>query len=244
MTNKVEALRRVYELSFGKPHFVAEVSTSGSYAKKVRSLAPLGTASPERVDRLCELVDHLRRMIKIVDDVVDEDEVRDGKPAFWVRYGAEATIGQAAWYLAEARKLAEATGTAEAFEAAVVGMGEAAELEVSLEDPEVSVADPQATWLQIVEKEAAFRRYIAEALGCSPRVVEAMWMDGVAAQVLDDSRSALYGKDGRPENSDEKLGRLTFMKAFGCSSETAEKLGEVVKILARTILKGEVNNGR
>lgn len=242
MTTKVEILRRVYELSFQKPQFVAEVSTSGSYARKVRTLIPLGTVSPETVDHLCELIDHLRRMIKIVDDVVDEDEIRDGKSAFWVEHGVEATIEQAAWYLAEARKLAEATGTAGAFEAAVVAMGEAAELEVSLEDPNVSVADPQATWLKIVEKEAAFRRYLAVALGCNDRVVQAMWLDGVAAQILDDSRSALYGKDGRTENSDERLGRLTFMRAFGCSAEVAEKVGEVLKNLVRTILGGEMKN--
>lgn len=232
--DKKAILHRVYEASFEDPRFIAEVFTSGSYSKKVRTLAPLGTASPEIVDMLCALVDHLRRMIKIVDDLIDEDNVRDHKPAFWIEYGVDATIQQAAYYLARARCRA---GSAEAFEQAVLAIAKAVELELSFEAPGFTAGDLQVAWLAIVEKEAAFRRYLAFALGCPEKVIQAMWLDGVAAQILDDSRSALYGKDGRPENSDERLGRLTFMRAFALSSKAAEAAGIALKSLARMIIK-------
>jgi len=94
-------------------------------------------------------------------------------------------------------------------------------------------------WQQVVLKEAAFRQYLAEALGCSAEVVEAAYQDGIAAQVLDDGLSALYGKDGRVENSDEKLGRLTYMRAHDVSAEEAVRRGRELKTTIAPILGKE-----
>src|SRR3989344_6228770 len=93
---KVAALEAFYQKSFGKPQFVSEVFTSGSYAKKVRALARLGRRTPEEVSEVCLQVDHLRRAFKVMDDLIDEDIVRDGEKAFWVIHGAESTVEQAA----------------------------------------------------------------------------------------------------------------------------------------------------
>jgi geranylgeranyl pyrophosphate synthase len=237
--DKLQILQDVYDLSFRQPRFIAEAVTSGSYAKKVRALAPLGTVPPETVDLICRLVDFLRLMIKIVDDMVDEDTVRDGQSAFWAEHGESATIEQAAWYLAEARRMSVQAGSAEAFEQAVLAMKKSVEMEVALEDPVYVISDPEALWYRIVEKEAAFRRYLAQALGCAPEIVDACHLDGIAAQMLDDGLSALYGKDGRPDDSDERLGRLTYMKAFDVTAEEAVRRGKKIKSEIAQILGKE-----
>jgi len=225
---KIAALEAFYQKSFEQPRFVAEVPTSGSYAKKVRALSRLGRRSPQEVELLYQQVEHLRRAFKIMDDLIDEDTVRDGKPAFWVLHGAAATIEQAAWELKQARQLACQLGVELLFEQRLREVIEGARLEVELEagwEPPDSVI----AWFRVVQKECAFRLYIAEALLCPPEVCEAARQDGVAAQMLDDGLSALYGKDGRAENSDEKLGRLTYMRAFGVSAEKAVRRGRELK---------------
>jgi len=233
--DKLTALEAFYDKSFGDPKFVAEVSTSGSYAKKVRALARLGRRSPEEVEIICQQVEHLRRAFKIMDDLIDEDVVRDGKPAFWVLHGEAATIEQAAWHLRKARQLARQLGCELLFEQRLREVIEGARLEVELEagwEP----SDLAVAWFRVVQKECAFRLYIAEALLCPPEVCEAARQDGVAAQMLDDGLSALYGKDGRAENSDEKLGRLTYMRAFGVSPEEAVRRGRELKSKIAPIL--------
>jgi len=228
MSWKEKALEAFYNKSFGEPQFVADVATSGSYAKKVLALARLGRRSPEEVDLLCRQVEHLRRAFKIMDDLIDEDTVRDGKPAFWVVHGAEATIEQAAWHLCEARELARKLGVELLFEQRLREVIEGARLEVELEagwEP----PNLEAAWWRVVQKESSFRLYLAEALNCPPEVCEAARQDGIAAQILDDGLSALKGKDGRLENSDEKLGRLTYMRAHGVSAEEAVRRGRELK---------------
>lgn len=236
---KVAALEAFYKKSFGQPQPIAEVSTSGSYARKVRALARLGKRTPEEVELLCEQVEHLRRSFKIMDDLIDEDTVRDGKPAFWVLHGAEATIEQAAWEVKKARELAQKLGVLEIFEQRLCEVIGGARLEVEMENS-AFVADAPLVelWTRVVQKEAAFRRYLAEALGCEPEICEAAYLDGVAAQILDDGLSALYGKDGRPQesSSDERLGRLTYMRAYGVSPGEAVRRGRELKAKIAPIL--------
>lgn len=227
---KVAALEAFYQKSFERPRFVAEVSTSGSYAKKVRAFARLGWRTFEEVELLCRQVDHLRRSFKIMDDLIDEDVIRDGEPAFWVIHGEVATIEQAAWHVKSARELARRLGCELLFEQRLREVIEGARLEVELEagwqPPDFAVA-----WHRVVQKESAFRLYLAETLLCPPEVCEAARQDGVAAQMLDDGLSALYGKDGRPpeDSSDERLNRLTYMRAFGVTPEEAIKRGRELK---------------
>jgi geranylgeranyl pyrophosphate synthase len=236
-SEKIAALEAFYSKSFGQPRFIAEVSTSGSYAKKVRALARLGRRNPEEVEILCQQVEHLRRAFKIMDDLIDEDTIRDGEPAFWVVHGAEATIEQAAWELKQARELAQKLGVELLFEQRLREVIEGARLEVELE---AGWQPPsfEAAWHRVVQKESAFRLYIAEALLCPPEVCEAARQDGVAAQILDDGLSALYGKEGRPADSDQRLVRLTYMRAFGVTAEEAVRRGhelkeKIAKILGR-----------
>jgi len=152
-----------------------------------------------------------------MDDLIDEDTVRDYKSAFWTVHGQEATIEQAAYHLAQARMIAGQLGIA-TFEQRVCEVIAAARLEVEMENPDYKseLSLPQL-WAKVVEKEASFRLLLAEALNCPADVYEAAYQDGVAAQMLDDGLSAIYGKDGRPDNSDERLGRLTYMRAYGVS---------------------------
>jgi geranylgeranyl pyrophosphate synthase len=235
--DKVAALEAFYQKSFGQPRFMAEVSTSGSYAKKVRALARLGRRTPEEVEILCQQVEYLRRAFKIMDDLIDEDTIRDGEPAFWCIHGAEATIEQAAWELKQARELARKLGVELLFEQRLREVIEGARLEVELEAG-WQPPDLEAAWWRVVQKESSFRLYIAEALSCPPQVCEAARQDGIAAQILDDGLSALYGKEGRPADSDQRLGRLTYMRAFGVSAEEAVRRGhelkeKIAKILGR-----------
>lgn len=242
--DKVADLEDFYQRSFGRPAFIGKVSTSGSYAKKVRRLAKLGNRNSQEINWLCRQVDHLRRAFKIMDDLIDEDTVRDGELAFWVLHGTEATVEQAAWHIKKSRKLARQLGCELLFEQRLREVIEGARLEVELEagwqPPDLAVA-----WHRVVQKESSFRLYLAEALGCPPKVCEAARQDGVAAQTLDDGLSALHGKDGRAENSDEILGRLTYMRAHGVSAEEAVRRGrelktKIVPILGRKEVKGSV----
>jgi len=239
--DKVAALEAFYNKSFERqPQLVAQVTTSGSYAKKVRAFAQLGQRSSEEVGFLCQQVDYLRCSFKIMDDLIDEDTVRDGEQAFWVIYGAEATIEQAAWYVKTARELARKLGVESIFEKRLCEVISGARLEVEMENPEFVAEVPLVElWQRVVLKEAAFRQYLAEALGCLAEVVEAAYQDGVAAQMLDDGLSALYGKDGRAENSDEKLGRLTYMRAHGVSAKEAVRRGRELKTTIAPILGKE-----
>jgi len=225
---KLTALEAFYQKRFEKPKWIAEVETSGSYAKKVRTWARYGKRTPKEVDLLCQQVEHLRKAFKIMDDLIDEDTIRDGKPAFWVVHGASATIEQAAWHLHKARDLARQLKIELLFEQRLREVIEGARLEVELEGG-WRPPDPTIAWYRIVQKESAFRLYIAEALLCPPEICEAAREDGIAAQMLDDGLSALYGKDGRTENSDERLGRLTYMKAFKVSAQEAVRKGRELK---------------
>lgn len=237
---KVAALEAFYNRSFGQPQPEAQVTTSGSYAKKVRAFAQLGRRSSEEVKLLCQQVDHLRRSFKIMDDLIDEDTVRDGVRAFWVIYGVEVTIKQAAWHVKQARELARKLGIVDIFEKRLCEVISGARLEVEMENPGFVADIPMAElWQRVVLKEAAFRLYLAEALGCKSEIVEAAYQDGVAAQMLDDGLGALYGKDGRVENSDEKLGRLTYMRAYGVSAEEAVRRGRELKTQITPILGKE-----
>jgi geranylgeranyl pyrophosphate synthase len=237
-SEKIAALEAFYNKSFGQPRFIAEVSTSGSYAKKVRALAQFGRRTSEEVELLCAQVEHLRRAFKIMDDFIDEDTIRDGEPAFWCIHGAEGTIEQAAWELKQARELARKLGVELLFEQRLREVIEGARLEVELEAG-WQPPDLEAAWWRVVQKESAFRLYLAEALDCPPQVCEAARQDGIAAQILDDGLSALYGKEGRPADSDQRLGRLTYMRAFGVSAEEAVRRGREWKEKVKKILGGE-----
>lgn len=229
-TEKLAALETFYKMSFESPRFVASVATTGSYAKKVRAFARLGKRSNPEVEKLCEQVDHLRRAFKIMDDLIDEDIVRDSEPAFWVFHGAGVTIEQAAWETMQARLIARELGTGSIFETRLCEVISGARLEVEMENPDFKFeCSLPELWHKVVKKEAAFRQYLTEALRCEPNVVEAAYQDGVAAQILDDGLSALHGKDGRSWNSDEALGRLTYMRAFGVLAADAVAEGQRIK---------------
>jgi hypothetical protein len=234
--DKIAAIEAFYQRSFENPRKIAEVETSGSYAKKVAKLASLGKRSSAEVKLLCQVVEHLRVAAKIIDDIIDEDIVRDFRPAFWVIHGQETTIEQAAYHLAQARKIAGQLGIA-IFEQRVCEVIAAARLEVEMENFDFAseLSLPQL-WAEVVKKEASFRLLLAEALNCPANVCEAAYLDGVAAQMLDDGLSTLYGKDGRTDNSDERLGRLTYMRAFGVSPEEAVQKGRMIKAQIAPIL--------
>ncbi len=233
---KLAALEQFYQRSFQTPRFIEKVVTSGSYAKKVRALARLGTRTATEVDLLCSQVEHLRRAFKVMDDLIDEDTVRDGSPAFWFTRSGAAAIEQAAWDIAQARQIAARLEILLLFEQRLREVIEGARLEVELENPGYALLEPTITWWRVVQKESAFRLFIAAALGCPPQVCEAARLDGIAAQMLDDGLSALHGKDGRVENSDEKLDRLTYMRAYGVSAEEAIRRGRELKTKIAPIL--------
>jgi geranylgeranyl pyrophosphate synthase len=205
----------------------------------VRKLAALGRRREKDVGEICQLVEHLRKAFKIMDDLIDEDEVRDYAPAFWVINGVWQTIEQAAYDLGRARKIATGLGIT-TFEQRVREVILAARLEVKMENPKFSTElSLSELWGKVVMKEASFRLLIAEALKCPENVCKAVYQDGVAAQMLDDGLSALYGKDGRKDNSDERLGRLTYMKAFGVSPKKTIALGKKLKKRIAPILGQE-----
>ncbi len=237
---KVGAIDSFYQKSLENPRPWIDVPTSGSYAKKVRKLSVLGKRNEKDVEEICQLVEHLRKAFKIMDDLIDEDEVRDYAPAFWVINGVWQTIEQAAYDLGRARNIAVELGIT-TFEERVREVILAARLEVEIENPKFSTELTQTElWGKVVMKEASFRLMIAEALGCSESICKAAYQDGVAAQMLDDGLSALYGKDGRKDNSDERLSRLTYMRTFGITPKKTISLGRKLKKEIAPILGQEV----
>lgn len=185
---------------------------------------------PRIVEGLCQQARHIRRGTAIIDDVIDEDEVREGLPSYWVKYGYEQTLQQGAWEIAEARAIIkEPACIVRWFDRRFLEIVEGAQLEVEMEDPSFVSLDMPSLWFRIVRKEASLRIYWAEALLCPPYVREAAYTDAVAAQILDDALEALAEQKSEKPNSDTRLRRLTYMRAFGVSPEEAEAHGRALK---------------
>jgi len=240
--HKFRALQNFYQLSFAKPEEPIEpIFTSGSYADKVAFLTQFGRRK-DGWHLLCEQVNHLRCAFKVMDDLIDEDVIRDHAPAYWVVNGEQATVNAAAWHLKQARQIAQQLGVETLFERRLCEVIEGATIEVELEAiSQDQLPDLQLTWYRIAQKESSFRLYLAEALDCPFEVCEATRQDGIAAQMLDDGLSAIYGKDGRSaqDSSDIRLNRLTYMRAFGVSPEETVQRGKalkekILKVLALT----------
>lgn len=240
VTERLIALEQFYAQSFTHPGFVAEVVTSGSYAKKVRALARHGARTKREVSLLCDQVNHLRCAFMIMDDLIDCDDTRNAAPAFWTVYGNAATIQQAAWHIAQARRIAHNVMVLPSFEHRLLEVIAGARLELTLELSGIPTACAvlPVLWEIVVRKEASFRIYLAEALGCSQDVCDAAYEDGIAAQILDDALSAQHGKDGRPADADERMGRLTYMVAFGVSAQDAERIGREMKARIAPVVRG------
>ncbi|PIR21929.1 MAG: hypothetical protein COV44_10585 [Deltaproteobacteria bacterium CG11_big_fil_rev_8_21_14_0_20_45_16] len=239
---KIFLLWQACDPEFAVASFVAPVETSGSYAKKVRRLARYGRLSDADVTILCQVVDDFRRFVMIVDDVVDEDEIRNNAPSFWTRYGIDQTIAQGSWYFKKAVEAATHIGCGDGLKVALYQMACAVDKEIEYEDPYYVPEDMKADYLVIVKKETAFRVFLAQALGCSQAVIDAMYWDGFSGQVLDDALSSLSPKDGREENSDERLGRLTYMSAFEVSAEDAILFARQLKTIVSTIIQSQGEN--
>lgn len=194
----------------------------GGYTARIRKWCP-SCPGAERVARIAEEVRH---SFVIMDDLLDLDPVRDGEAAYWTVHGPEGTVRQAAWHLRQAEALLE-PGERDAFWKAIGEVVRGVEVELLLEDPSHPLwKNPPKAWREVVRKEASFREFLFRLLGLPPRLG---FLDGVAAQILDDALEALEGKPGRERRSDEAMGRLTFMRAYGLPPGRALEVGRGLK---------------
>ena len=128
----------------GEPLY--RVHTSGSYARKLRRL---GIGDRE----LLAHVDDIRRGFMVLDDVLDEDTVRNGRAALWTRVGPVAAAMTGIAYVARAARVARARGHGEDFAAMLRAVVEGVRVEVRAEERGLAVT-PEV-WLQAAAKEAA-----------------------------------------------------------------------------------------
>ncbi|MEN2982467.1 MAG: hypothetical protein ABDH20_08005, partial [Thermus sp.] len=194
----------------------------GGYTARIRKWCP---SCPE-ADRVARIAEEIRHSFVLMDNLLDLDPVRDGKQAYWTVHGPKKTVRQAAWHLRQAEALLK-PGERDAFWRAIGEVVVGVEVELLLEDPSHPLwKSPPRAWKEVVRKEASFRELLFRLLGLPPRLG---YLNGVAAQILDDALEAIEGKPGRERRSDEAMGRLTFMRAYGVSPEKALEMGRALK---------------
>lgn len=211
-------------------HAALPAPITGGYAQRIDAIAQRVRANAEALMVTRVVGWHLRAAFQILDDLIDEDRVRNHAPAYWVIHGIETTIQRAALDLAQARQHCP-PALRPTFEARLGRIVAGARLELILEQtglPDDRSAR-QAAWRVIVEKESSFRALLAALLGGSPSAIQNEALLGVAAQICDDGRSAQHGKDGRACDSDARLGRLTYMAAFDVTPDAADREGVALK---------------
>ena len=192
----------LYEARKGRVTFPTwrEVPTTGSYARK---LARMGLTDPF----WAEHVETIRRGFKVLDDVLDEDEHRDGQPALWREIGLIPAVGTGIAYLQQAAVQAKERGLFDRYLRMLEEVADAVRAEVEVEEGRAKPTPD--LWLRVARREAAFREYLAELAGRPPGVG---YLDGLRAQMIDDVLG--LDKEGR-RGREREVGRPLFQDFFG-----------------------------
>jgi len=146
---------------------------------------------------------------RIVDDILDENTVRDGRVAAWRGMGLMRAVIHAVNLTAAACRICSELGLEEEFLKMFRRVISAVRYELDVEEEREKFSDFQ-DWLRAGEREAAFREFLAVLSGCRElRDQFRMW--GLIAQARDDL--AGEAKGGR-EPTERKLNRPLFREEW------------------------------
>ncbi|MGC9012674.1 hypothetical protein, partial [Thermogladius sp.] len=164
-----------------------------------------------------DLVDSVATATRLIDDILDEHEVRlyseegAAKPARWTERGIYLTVVDSVALMLRARRIARRLGRERELFEAMERVVRAVDLELELE--ETRRRPRPVDWLLAAEREAAFREFAYSLAGLD---AEAGYVEGVVAQAKDDLIGAEKG--GR-EDTEERLNRPTLPRVFNRPEE-------------------------
>ncbi|HIE39442.1 MAG TPA: hypothetical protein EYP77_10330 [Anaerolineae bacterium] len=205
----------------------APVPTTGSYARK---LARMGIEDPFWHRH----VETVRRGFKVLDDILDEDPVRDGRPSLWKEIGLIPAAATGIAYLQQAGVQAEKAGWFEHYMKMIQDTADAVQGEIEVEEGQIRPT-PEL-WLRVARREAVFREYLARIAGRAPG---SGYLDGLRAQAVDD----LLGenKEGR-EGRERALRRPLFREIFCADTRALEALERLRGLSSQIQTRREAEN--
>ncbi|MEM3895591.1 hypothetical protein [Thermofilum sp.] len=194
--------RNVEKIFAGKMSVDEGVRVTASHTRYLERLAEKGV----RLDKIrSKIIVLTASAFRIVDDILDENTVRDNMPAAWTVHGIIDSVRDAVMITGEAWKLSNHIGLGDDFVRMFRRVVDAVMYELEVEDG-VRGFNGFEDWLKAAEREAAFREFLAILSGHPDRVQEfRMW--GIEAQAKDD----LMGENkGGREGTERRLNRPLF----------------------------------
>lgn len=140
-----------------------------------------------------EVVNLVASGFRMIDDLLDEHKIREGRPAFWQQEGIVKSIYYATLMTVKAHGIAEKEGLSREFQEMFRRVIDGVFYELRVEDG-IEECREYKDWLKAAEREVAFREFLAHLGGIPERVSEFReW--GIKAQIKDD----LLGAENRVE---------------------------------------------
>ena len=161
---------------------------------------------------------------RIIDDILDENTVRNMSPAFWRVHGITESVYIATLMTVKAYSICNRLGVGKQFLEMFEKVVDAVAYELLVEDGrEENIGFD--SWLRAAEREAAFREFLATLAGCPEKGSEfRAW--GLKAQAKDDLLGSTKG--GR-EDTEKKLNRILF------KPEWAPLLDQTIKSITSSL---------
>lgn len=172
--------------------------------------------------RRAEVLNLVASAFRYVDDILDENTIRDYRPAFWVENGFAKTMYIATLMTVRAYSICEELGLGEEFLRMFERVIDAVNYELLVEEGLAEFRSYE-DWLRVAEREAAFREFLAVLAG-RPEERGAFRLWGLKAQAKDDLMGA--GKGGR-EETEGRLRRPLFRREWLARLE--HKLNEALR---------------
>ncbi|MEM3740183.1 MAG: hypothetical protein QXP84_05235 [Candidatus Korarchaeum sp.] len=172
--------------------------------------------------RRAEVLNLVASAFRYVDDILDENTIRDYRPAFWVENGFAKTMYIATLMTVRAYSICEELGLGEEFLRMFERVIDAVNYELLVEEGLAEFRSYE-DWLRAAEREAAFREFLAVLAG-RPEERGAFRLWGLKAQAKDDLMGA--GKGGR-EETEGRLRRPLFRREWLARLE--HKLNEALR---------------
>lgn len=156
-----------------------------------------------------DIINYTASAFRIVDDILDENTVRDWRPAFWVKHGFYKSMLIASLMTVKAYELSRGIGLGDKYMEMFRRIVDAVRYELKVEEGRAEFRT-FTDWVKAAEREAVFREFLAYLIGMPERARE-FYIWGLRAQAKDD----LIGetKGGR-EATERRLRRPLFREEW------------------------------
>jgi len=156
-----------------------------------------------------EIIGLTATAFRIIDDILDEHEIRKDKPAFWVQHGVSEAVYTATLMTVKAYNLSQKLGLGQEFLEMFRKVIDAVFYELKVEDS-AEKFQSFSDWLRAAEREAAFREFLAVLIR-QPERTKKFRKWALRAQAKDD---LLGNQKGGREDTEIKLKRPLFRKEW------------------------------